>query len=249
MVRDCQAQLAAGRLMLPSEVLATIRDTLGVTTASIDDSTALATIRGVKERAGYVLDPHSAIAVAAAKKCIAAAVQRQQAFASSSASASAMICMASAHPVKFAGAVALAFGQKEATALRDMPDVNSHPCVRRVATLAAEALAASQQQKKSTLQQQQPTTTTSPPPTTATLPAGGSSSTEAAPTPPAVAKKVPLLPRGCCAVLRRSHRSDWTRQLRAIIESLPPTAGSTHGSSARPKVVSGNPAATVTARL
>ena len=67
----------------------------GITAVAIDEGDTLATIRDVYQRHDYVLDPHTAVGVAAARRACAGAVP---------------ICMAAAHPAKFPGPVSEATG-------------------------------------------------------------------------------------------------------------------------------------------
>ncbi len=65
---------------------------------TIDRETTLTTIARYQQSAGYLLDPHSAIGVAAAEQCTPPGTTA--------------ICLATAHPAKFAEAVELATGSK-----------------------------------------------------------------------------------------------------------------------------------------
>ena len=58
----------------------------------VDDDTTCATIRAVHDKHGYLLDPHTATGVKAARVCCEN-------------SANPVICLATAHPAKFAGAI------------------------------------------------------------------------------------------------------------------------------------------------
>jgi len=63
--------------------------------ASVDDATTCATIKAVKERTDFLLDPHTATGVKAAELC-------------DSDGATPMIILGTAHPAKFAAAIELA---------------------------------------------------------------------------------------------------------------------------------------------
>jgi hypothetical protein len=157
--------------------------------------TTQSTIRAVHAR-GYMLDPHTAVGVAAALRH----PFRTLAGREDCGAPGATVCLACAHPVKFASAVAEALGVSETDALRAMPDAQ-HACVRRVRLLSL-AQAAS-----------------------AAGPVRGSISLRRATgaAPRGYEPGAPL-PAGCCAVLRHAERPDWERRLRDIIEGLPAPA-------------------------
>ena len=67
----------------------------GIAAVAIGEDDTLATIRDVYQRHGYVLDPHTAVGVTAARRACAGTVP---------------ICMAAAHPAKFPGPVSEATG-------------------------------------------------------------------------------------------------------------------------------------------
>jgi len=64
--------------------------------SAVDDDETLATIRGVHEATGRLIDPHTAVGVAAARRC-----RRGD---------DPMVCVATAHPAKFPDAVEAATG-------------------------------------------------------------------------------------------------------------------------------------------
>ncbi len=70
--------------------------------AAVDEDTTLETIRRVYREHGYLLDPHSAVGVAAA----AAQVGKAE--------ATPTVCMATAHPAKFGEAICTAIGKEPA---------------------------------------------------------------------------------------------------------------------------------------
>ena len=82
----------------------------GVVPVAVDTGQTLATIADVHQRHGYVVDPHTAVAVAAGRRL------RQ--------SSAPLICLAAAHPAKFPEAVAQALG--------DAVEVR-HPALDRLA--------------------------------------------------------------------------------------------------------------------
>jgi threonine synthase len=78
---------------------------------SCDTAGTLATIREYHRRYGYVLDPHTAVGVSVAERYREAGLP--------------MICLATAHPAKFAGAIELAIG----------PGMTRHPAIDALASL------------------------------------------------------------------------------------------------------------------
>ena len=71
----------------------------GIRATSIDTATTLRTIRAVYEAHGYIVDPHTAVGIAAARH-----------LGSAENGGDAPICMAAAHPAKFPDAVREAIG-------------------------------------------------------------------------------------------------------------------------------------------
>ena len=59
-VRGWQADFAAGTLRLPAAVRAWLRER--VSSAAVDDTLTMHTMRTVHARCGYLLDPHTAVA-------------------------------------------------------------------------------------------------------------------------------------------------------------------------------------------
>ena len=95
---------ASGDLQPPSSLVAASRAVM--TSAAVQDDEILATIADVHSRAdGYVLDPHSAIGVAAARKT------------RTPGTSSPMVCLACAHWAKFPDANKLALGEASASKL------------------------------------------------------------------------------------------------------------------------------------
>jgi threonine synthase len=88
----------SGSFSIEAEALGRIRDEFdGYRTQAAE---AAATIHDVYVEAGYLLDPHTAVAVHAAKR----ALRRDR--------ATPMIALATAHPAKFPDAVAAATGRR-----------------------------------------------------------------------------------------------------------------------------------------
>jgi threonine synthase len=86
---------AEGRVETGDTRLATVTEVFDG--ASFDDDATRAEIRSTYERTGVILDPHSAVGVAAAR-----AARRDRDVP--------MICLATAHPAKFPDAVEQAIG-------------------------------------------------------------------------------------------------------------------------------------------
>lgn len=123
-----------GVLEVPFEVRAWVAQR--VRSVAVDDDVTLATMRSVRAVSGYMLDPHTAVGVAAA--C-------HTPFASPTAPAAAavvppVICMGCAHAVKFLPTVARALGMDMASALAQLPD-RTHRNVAAVRAMAQLLLA------------------------------------------------------------------------------------------------------------
>jgi threonine synthase len=88
----------SGEFELPAAALERIRS--GFAAERVDEDQTRETMRGVHERAGYVLDPHTAVGVAAAARRWGAA----------GAVATPVVMLATAHPAKFPAAVKAATG-------------------------------------------------------------------------------------------------------------------------------------------
>ena len=134
-VRGWQADLATGRLQLPPDVRAWLASR--VRTAAVSDAQTLGTLRRVHALSGYVLDPHTAVGVAAAAELLGAPAPP-----AARAAPVRVVCMACAHPVKFLPAVAAALGYSgPAAALDALPasELAAHPCVAAVGRLARGA--------------------------------------------------------------------------------------------------------------
>lgn len=107
---------STGRLRLSWEEMRPLRD-LGLTSAMATSSRVLEVISAVQCCGGYMLDPHTAVGVAA--------------FLDMPQAQGPSVCMACAHPVKFAETVAAAFQVSVDVANHMMPDAD-HPGVSRV---------------------------------------------------------------------------------------------------------------------
>jgi len=99
--RTMQQFATTGRLEVSGEELARVQEEFA--SASIDNEQTIDTIRDFHRQSGYVLDPHTATGVCAARQLSAGDVPN--------------ICLATAHPAKFGAAVATAIGRDP-----DMPN-------------------------------------------------------------------------------------------------------------------------------
>jgi threonine synthase len=89
-VTQMMHDLRAGKMVLSNTLLGRARGVFS--SARVDDQQTLDMMQLVAKQSGYLLDPHSAIGVAAARQCATAAQVP-------------VVCMATAHPAKFADAV------------------------------------------------------------------------------------------------------------------------------------------------
>ena len=96
-IRQLMEEFKSGSMTLSDSALANARELFS--SYRLDDDAMTAVIKDVFENTGYLLDPHTAIGVEAARK-----TRRSQAIP--------MVCLATAHPAKFPEAVRKA-GQKE----------------------------------------------------------------------------------------------------------------------------------------
>ena len=128
-VRAWQGDLARSHaVQLPEAVRAYTQQY--VRSVSVGDGETAATIRHVRAASGYVLDPHTAVGVAAALR---SPFGRRV-----DGAAEPIICMGCAHAVKFLPAVARALGCSMEEALRASCGEGTppHRCVRAVADMA-----------------------------------------------------------------------------------------------------------------
>lgn len=100
-IRQLMEEFTSGSMTLSDSALANARELFS--SYRLDDDAMTAVIKDVFENTGYLLDPHTAIGVEAARK-----TRRSQAIP--------MVCLATAHPAKFPEAVRKA-GQAEDPAL------------------------------------------------------------------------------------------------------------------------------------
>ncbi|CAH0990782.1 Threonine synthase [Sinobacterium norvegicum] len=100
-INQFMTDFAAGSASIGDDAFAKARELFD--SYAVDDALTVETIRRVYEESEYLLDPHSAIGVKAARECVRD-------------SAIPMITLATAHPAKFADA-AKAAGQEDAPAL------------------------------------------------------------------------------------------------------------------------------------
>jgi len=127
-VRGWQADFGAGGLTLPPRVREWLR--VRVASAAVDDALTLRTMLETHQRCGYLLDPHTAVGVAAAQ--IAAEEE-------SCAARVPTLCLGCAHPIKFLPTVAAAFGCSAPRALALASGPAGHRCVEAVGQLAQQA--------------------------------------------------------------------------------------------------------------
>ncbi|HEY5673272.1 MAG TPA: threonine synthase [Malonomonas sp.] len=85
-----------GKLVFPTAQLDKIQQTFAA--ATIDDAETIVTIKDFFNRTGYILDPHTAVGVAAGRICTSGDCP--------------IVCLATAHPAKFGAAVKEAIGQE-----------------------------------------------------------------------------------------------------------------------------------------
>ena len=193
-VRGWQAELArTGSLQLPPHICAWM--SRHVRSVAVADDEALGTMRAVHAATGYVLDPHTAVGVAAAKRT---PFDRDDA----GGRAEPLVCMGCAHAVKFLPAVARAFGCEEAAAL-GMLGERSHPNVAAVRAMAQQLMAAA------------PTPPKRPTPWAPAAAAAGEGGRGAG---RGMATTTLETPPGCTAVFRRGE--DWEVKLRALLGSV-----------------------------
>ncbi|MDW9580383.1 threonine synthase [Sinorhizobium meliloti] len=111
-IRQWMKDFAARReVVLDVETTKTIQG--GFISASISDEETLATVRSVYEAEGhYLIDPHTAVAVAAV-----------EAIRDSLPAAAAIVCFATAHPAKFPDVI------KRALDVEELPAAGHHPVI------------------------------------------------------------------------------------------------------------------------
>jgi len=89
----------------------------GFLTASISDDSTLNTIQDIYQKEGYLLDPHAAVAVAAANKV-----------KSELSNESKVLCLATAHPAKFPDVI------RESLSVQTLPSEATHPSLEEAKT-------------------------------------------------------------------------------------------------------------------
>ena len=157
-VRRWQAMLATGRLELPSLVVEWLGER--VRSVAIGDDETMATVRTVHSQSGYVLDPHTAVGLAAARRSpfaashaaatpppagltAAAVATRGELDALGGAAvpqSEPIICLGCAHAIKFLPSVAEALRHTVEAVLRAMPERETHRCVAAVSRMASECI-------------------------------------------------------------------------------------------------------------
>ena len=99
-VNDCLATLAkVGEFRLHDDEMADLRR-MGVMARSVEEAEVQTTMRRVWEECGELIDPHTAVGVAAAAALLTEVEEGER-----------VVCIATAHPAKFVDAVARATGQ------------------------------------------------------------------------------------------------------------------------------------------
>ena len=99
-VNDCLSSLAkVGQFSLDEEEMAELRR-MGVMARSVSEGEVQATMRRVWEECGELIDPHTAVGVAAAAALLTEVEEGER-----------LVCIATAHPAKFVDAVARATGE------------------------------------------------------------------------------------------------------------------------------------------
>ncbi len=98
-VKETMAHFSeSGKIVVDQEMRARVRDDFS--SASIDQAQTVSTIRQVFQECGYVLDPHTAVGVAAARRLMDNLPEGP------------VVCLATAHPAKFPEAVKKAIGKE-----------------------------------------------------------------------------------------------------------------------------------------
>jgi threonine synthase len=100
-----------GKLLFDQDLLHTIQQAFE--SKSVNEQETLDTIRSFYEEHNYLLDPHTAVGVNAAQSCASGEIP--------------VVCLATAHPAKFGGAVTKALGKEPVLPpeLRDLLDKES----------------------------------------------------------------------------------------------------------------------------
>ncbi|MFK7934974.1 MAG: threonine synthase [Saprospiraceae bacterium] len=106
---------ATGNVIFDAETVAAYQK--GFLSHSCSDEATLATIKAVYDVEGYILDPHSAVAVAASEKL------------QSTLGKGKVICLATAHPSKFPESTNRALGSEQ------LPAAAQHPSIERAKRL------------------------------------------------------------------------------------------------------------------
>lgn len=108
-----------GRLEFSADQIETVQQTFAA--AAVDDTETLQTIANFYKETGYILDPHTAVGVAAGRRVKKSTLP--------------LVCLSTAHPAKFGDAVKSAIGREP-----DLPeafqDIKNRP--KRLETIAAE---------------------------------------------------------------------------------------------------------------
>lgn len=116
---------AGATVQLPVQVMDKFRE-LNLNSVSVTDAQTLETIRACEERCGYMLDPHTAVGVCAARRADWEGV---------------VVCMGCAHAAKFIEVVAKALDRPVEQVMRQIQDkYSTHQCISQALILAAHPL-------------------------------------------------------------------------------------------------------------
>ena len=129
-VRQWRDQLVdTSSIFIPPNVLATLAE--HISSASVSDEETMDAIRWAHRNYCYLVDPHTAVGVAAARRLAPAALSN------------IVVCMSCAHPVKFLSSVAKAIRTSEGELLKEIcEDYSWHSGVCEVAGLASACVEA-----------------------------------------------------------------------------------------------------------
>ena len=133
-----QACAEGSGLTLPPHIISWFKPRLRL--AAVTDDETLATIRSIYEMHKYVLDPHTAVGVAAAQREQRDASRGDTPGGRGSGNRPPQLCLACAHPLKFLEAVEGAMGWRRAESLEALrADIERQQCVAATSALARVA--------------------------------------------------------------------------------------------------------------
>lgn len=117
-------------VFLPQASRALFAADLHITSTSVADDRIAETVKAVYAHSDYLLDPHSAVGVAAVRAGAAPA----------STDSNHTVCLACAHPAKFPATVASILGRNDDDAAALPIPNQDHPCVKHVVSLYTTAV-------------------------------------------------------------------------------------------------------------